>query len=97
MYISRIVFQVKSDQKEVFEATAQVAAKAALDMSGCQTFMMLASPYESGQYVLYEEWETAEQADSFKQSKVRNESVAKLVPAMAAAPQAVEFEAMRKS
>ena len=66
-------------------------------MPGCQAFLVLTSPYDSSQYVLYEEWDSAEHADSFKQSSVRNDSVAKLAPAMTAAPDVVEFEAEKKN
>lgn len=97
MYVSRITFQIKSTQTEEFLTTVQSVTKAALDMPGCQTFMILVSPFDSSQYVLYEEWGTVEQADNFKQTRIRNESVAKLAPAMEAAPRMVEFEAQKRT
>jgi quinol monooxygenase YgiN len=97
MYVSKIAFRIKNDQAKTFEDTVRDVTKMALDMPGCRTFMMLVNPYDSSQYVLYEEWDTAEQADAFKKSKIRNEAVAKVASAMIAAPELTEFEVQRKA
>jgi quinol monooxygenase YgiN len=97
MYLSRIAFQVKGDQVDKFTATVLRTTEAALAMPGCQTFMMLVSPYDRSQYVLYEEWDTVEQADSFKRSDIRNESVAKVASVLKATPKVVEFDAQKRS
>lgn len=93
MYISRIIFAVKPGSEDAFRATAVNVAELARHMPGCVYFDLFTLASDTSEYMLYEEWESDEQAAVFKASRERNYAVAKLAPTMAAAPVVNEFSA----
>lgn len=94
MIVIHVQVQVKADQAAEFAAIARRDMLTGTAFAGCHTYQWsenLATPHA---YILYEEWETREAFDTFKQSDYFKNMGAVLMPLLDGAPGSQYYDAV---
>lgn len=92
MHIIRVVIQVKPESREAFREIAkhefeQVPQR----FEGCLRFAYWDSIVNPGEAMIYEEWQTAEAFDRYRNSDYFKELGSKLFPMLAGKPDAAYY------
>ena len=96
MMVIRVLVTVQTDKVAAFVAHMQQECVEVKEMfAGCERFDLFADPANGERFLIYEEWETAEHFDAYRNSGYFQENGQVLFPMLAGAPDSAYFEAKR--
>ncbi|MFK7802042.1 MAG: putative quinol monooxygenase [Anaerolineae bacterium] len=94
MHIIRVLLTVKPEEKEAFITHLnQEAAAVKQNFSGCEKFGLFIDATDENGFLLYEEWESQQHFNAYRESDLFKQNGAKLFPMMAGKPDSAYFSA----
>lgn len=94
MHIIRVQVNVKPEKKEAFIAHLnQEAVTVKQEFKGCEKFGLFVDTTDNNGFLLYEEWQSQELFNAYRESGLFKQNGAKLFPMMAGKPDSAYFAA----
>lgn len=95
MIVVRIMLKVKPELQTQFAAAMRANIDESRKFEGCQNFDIFSHNQEANSYLLFQEWESQDCFDAFRNSDYFKESGGELFPLLDGNPDAAYYQSSR--
>ena len=95
MIVIRIRLSVNSENETAFVQYLQEEAQKNKTLAGCLDYTLYKDLSKDNAFLLYEEWDTMEAFELYKDSKAFHQIMATLSPLLAGKPDSAHYEAVK--
>lgn len=93
MIVVHVAVQIKPEQKTAFLDHFTQEISETIHLDGCNKFTLYADTQRDNRYILYEEWESVEAFNTYKNSPLFKQSGEVLFPMFDGAPDSIYYDA----